>query len=60
MLDIEQADSRGYCINRSYATLAEFPGDTTPFAKALGFWQRSSLTDNGGISDLFPVPLRVC
>jgi len=51
---LEQADSRGYCVNKSYATLAEFPGDTTPFAKALGFGQRSSLTDNGGISDLFP------
>lgn len=51
---LEQADLHGYAVNRSYATLAEFLGDTTPFAKALGFGQRSSLTDNGGKSDLFP------
>lgn len=51
---LEQADLRGYSVNRSFATLAEFPADTTPFAKALGFGQRSSLTDNGGKSDLFP------
>ena len=51
---IEQAGLRGYSVNKSYATLAEFPGDTTPFAKALGFGQRSSLTDNRGKSDQFP------
>jgi hypothetical protein len=51
---LEQADSRGYAVKKSYATLAEFPGDTTPFAKALGFGQRSSLTDNGGKSEYFP------
>jgi len=51
---IEQAESRGYVVNRSHATVAEIPGDTTPFAKALGFNQRSSLADNGGKSDSFP------
>lgn len=51
---LEQADSRDYTVNKSYATLAELPGDTTPFAKALGFGQRSSLTDNGGKSEFFP------
>jgi len=51
---IEQANIRGYVVNKSQATLAELPGDTTPFAKALGFGQRSCLTDNKGNSDLFP------
>ncbi len=51
---LEQAVSRGYEVTKSYATLAEIPCDTTPFAKALGFGQRSSLTDNGGKSNLFP------
>lgn len=51
---LEQADLRGYSVNNGYATLAELPGDTTPFAKALGFGQRSSLANNGGKSELFP------
>ena len=51
---LEQADSRGYTVNKNYATLAEIPADTTPFAKALGFNQRSSLTDNNGKSSHFP------
>lgn len=51
---LEQAGLRGYLVKNSYATLAEFPGSTTPFAKALGFTQRSSLADNGGKSELFP------
>ena len=51
---LEQADNRGYLITESKATLAEIPGDTTPFAKALGFNQRSSLSNNGGSSIQFP------
>jgi len=50
---LEQAESRGYTIHNSRATLAEIPGDTTQFAKALGFGQRSSLSDNGGNSAFF-------
>ncbi|MGE4478654.1 MAG: alkaline phosphatase [Deferribacterales bacterium] len=51
---LEQAENRGYSINRSFASFSEIPGDTTPFAKALGYSQRSSLANNGGKSDLFP------
>jgi hypothetical protein len=51
---MEQAEKRGYQIVESKATLAEIPGDTTPFAKALGFSQRSSLSNNGGTSIKFP------
>ncbi|MFH1999862.1 MAG: hypothetical protein ABIK28_09285, partial [Planctomycetota bacterium] len=40
------AKKRGYKIHRSCATGAELPADTTPFAKALGFSQRSSLQNN--------------
>lgn len=43
---LEQAEKRGYCVNRSLATGAEIPPDTTSFAKALGFNQRSSLENN--------------
>lgn len=50
---LAQAESRGYTIHNSCATLAEIPGDTTHFAKALGFSQRSSLSDNGGNSASF-------
>ncbi len=51
---LEQAEARGYKIIQGRATLAEIPGDTTPFAKALGFGQRSDLVDNKGRSSIFP------
>jgi hypothetical protein len=41
------AESRGYTIHVAKPTCAELPADTTPFAKALGFGQRSSLSNNG-------------
>lgn len=41
------AQERGYTIHTTKATAAELPADTTPFAKALGFSQRSSLENNG-------------
>jgi hypothetical protein len=41
------AESRGYAIHTAKPTCAELPADTTPFAKALGFGQRSSLSNNG-------------
>ena len=50
----EEASKRGYEIEINRATFSEIPGDTTPFAKALGFGQRSSLADNGGKSVFFP------
>lgn len=41
------AEARGYTIHAAKPTCAELPADTTPFAKALGFGQRSSLSNNG-------------
>lgn len=51
---LEQGEIRGYSITNSIATLSEVPGDTTTFAKAVGFGQRSNLANNGGTSDFFP------
>ncbi len=49
------ADSRGYKVHSAGPTCAELPADTTPFAKALGFSQRSSLGNNGaGGAHLLP------
>ena len=44
---LQGAEERGYTVHRAKATAAELPADTTPFAKALGFSQRSSLENNG-------------
>ena len=44
---LSQAEARGYTIHRAKATCAELPADTTPFAKSLGFGQRSALGNNG-------------
>lgn len=41
------AEERGYTVHGAKATAAELPADTTPFAKALGFGQRSALENNG-------------
>jgi hypothetical protein len=52
---LHQAEDRGYSIHNAHPTCAELPADTTPFAKALGFAQRSSLGNNGaGNSHVFP------
>ena len=51
---LEQAQQRSYTIHQARATASEIPGDTTPFAKALGFSQRSSLEHNSGKSADFP------
>ncbi|MES9927689.1 MAG: hypothetical protein ABW158_06195 [Candidatus Thiodiazotropha sp. 6PDIVS] len=51
---LEQAIERGYTLHQQQVTGAELPGDTTPFAKALGFGQRSILAHDGGNSDVFP------
>lgn len=42
---IHTASSRGYTVHRSGLHLAELPPDTTPFAKGLGFPQRSALSN---------------
>jgi hypothetical protein len=41
------AEARGFTVHSARPTGAELPADTTPFAKALGFAQRSSLSANG-------------
>lgn len=40
------AKENGFTVNSAKATGAEIPADTTPFAKALGFSQRSALENN--------------
>lgn len=44
---IHGAEERGYVVHTAAATGAELPADTNPFAKALGFGQRSALENNG-------------
>jgi hypothetical protein len=45
---LDQAKVRGYKLHRSEVRGSELPGETTPFAKSLGFGQRSALENNGG------------
>ena len=45
---LEQSQARGFKLHRSEVRGAELPGETTPFAKSLGFGQRSALENNGG------------
>ena len=52
---LEQAKLRGYKICEAKPLGSELPADTTPFAKALGFSQRSSLSNNqAGSKHAFP------
>jgi hypothetical protein len=51
---LKGAAERGFTVHAGRATGAEIPADTTPFAKALGYCQRSSLESNGGKSERFP------
>ncbi len=44
---LEEADKREYTLHESGVRGAELPAETTPFAKSLGFSQRSSLENNG-------------
>jgi hypothetical protein len=44
---LQEATRRGYNIHRGLVCGSEIPSDTTTFAKALGFGQRSSLENNG-------------
>lgn len=44
---LSQAEARGFTIHDAGVSAAELPADTTPFAKALGFAQRSALSNNG-------------
>src|SRR5262249_24773662 len=45
---LQEAKRRGYQIRQAGVRGPEIPSDTTPFAKALGFAQRSALDNNGG------------
>jgi hypothetical protein len=51
---IEQATKRGFKIHQAKVSAAEIPADTTHFAKALGFGQRSNLEHNLMNSSCFP------
>lgn len=52
---LQEAERRGYQIQQAGVRGSEIPSDTTPFAKALGFGQRSSLENNGaGSAHLLP------
>ena len=44
---VHGAAKRGYAVHSAEPTGAELPADTNPFAKALGFGQRSALENNG-------------
>jgi len=44
---LQGAKQRGYQIHRAGGRGSELPGDTTLFARALGFSQRSALENNG-------------
>lgn len=44
---LQEAKQRGYQIHQAGVRGSELPSDTTPFAKALGFSQRSSLENDG-------------
>jgi hypothetical protein len=50
---IQEAKRRGYNVQQAGARGSELPSETTPFAKALGFTQRSSLENNGAGSAHF-------
>ena len=43
---LEQAEQRGYTVHQAGSRGVELPAETTPFAKSLGFAQRSALENN--------------
>ena len=45
---LQTAPELGFKVHAARVNVSEMPGETTPFAKALGFAQRSSLESNGG------------
>jgi hypothetical protein len=51
---LHTAPLRGYTIHSAQVHVSEMPGETTPFAKSLGFAQRASLAANGaGVGHCF-------
>lgn len=57
---LKEASERGFAVHTGQVTGAEIPADTTPFAKALGYGQRSALESNGGKSTRFPGAATEC
>jgi hypothetical protein len=52
---VQEAKRRGYQIHEACVRGSEIPSDTTPFAKALGFGQRSALENNdAGLAHSLP------
>lgn len=58
---LQGAHEHGFTVHQAKYTGAELPADTTPFAKALGFSQRSTLANNGaGSSHRLPGAVTDC
>lgn len=59
---LTEADRRGYKIHESSSRGSELPAETTPFAKSLGFSQRSALDNNsaGGAHKLSGATTATC
>ena len=51
---ISGAKAHGFALHHTGAYGSELPGDTTPFANALGFSARASLQNNNAKSNKFP------
>ena len=45
---LQGAEQRGFAVHGVRACASELPGETTPFARALGLQNRSQLQNNGG------------
>jgi len=45
---LQGAQERGFTLHEVSANASELPGETNPFAQALGFGSRSQLQNNGG------------
>lgn len=57
---LKGAADRGFTVHEGKVTGAEIPADTTPFAKALGYGQRSGLESGGGNSARLPGAATEC
>ncbi|MDR1873420.1 MAG: hypothetical protein LBQ90_00190 [Synergistaceae bacterium] len=51
---LKGAEEHGFDVHFSDASASELPGETSEFARALGFSFRSQLQNKGGRSDYFP------
>lgn len=55
---LQGAEKRGFTLHGARACGSELPGETTPFARALGLQSRSQLQNNGGGSSHRLAPAR--